>query len=315
MPMSKLWDSSLLKKHRQQAWTRHGKKIHFYVPGMFVRDGEQGEYPALSVTGKQCKQHCAHCNGILLHNMPDVSTPERLIKKCRQLSTQGMQGVLLSGGCNGHGEIPWHDFIPAIAAIKKETSLFISVHGGMLNLSVAEGLKQAGIDQVLIDVIGSAATYAHVYRLPHGLTQLEQTLDALNTVGLPVVPHIVAGLHFGVVRGERKALQCIARRPPAVLVIVVCMSLAHTDFTKVVPPSPKEVCNLILYAQELMPDTVISLGCARPRHSAVSIEKLALLAGVNRMALPAHETVTLATQLGLEIHYHKTCCSVSASVE
>ena len=98
---------------------------------MYVRDGVQGQYPALSITGADCRQQCAHCGGKLLLNMPDVSSPQRLLQKCRDLMAQGAQGVLLSGGCNGRGQVPWQDFTDTIAAIKQETGLYISVHCGM----------------------------------------------------------------------------------------------------------------------------------------------------------------------------------------
>jgi len=60
-----------------------------------------------------------------------------------------------------------------------------------------------------------------------------------------------------------------------------------------------------------MPDTLISLGCARPRGSR-RLEVLAVDAGVNRMALPSDEAVERARSYGLDIRYQKTCCSVPA---
>ena len=72
-----------------------------------------------------------------LRGMPDVSSPQRLLQKCRELVAQGTQGVLLSGGCNGRGQVPWQDFTDTIAAIKQETGLYISVHCGMNILTQA----------------------------------------------------------------------------------------------------------------------------------------------------------------------------------
>ena len=299
-----------MERARELSWARHGRKIVFYLPGMFVRDGVQGQYPALSVTGRDCAQQCAHCGGALLRDMPDVSRPGGLLEKCRQLEARGVRGVLLSGGCDGRGRVPWKDFIRAIADVKQQTGLFVSVHCGMLDAATARDLKSAGADQALIDVIGSAETYDKVYHLPDGTELLDRSLEALALAGLPVVPHIVVGLHFGKLLGESWALDIIARHPPALLVIVACMSLPGTAMAGLPPPGAREVCGVILRARELMPDTEISLGCARPRKGAADLEELALLAGVNRMALPSQETVAAAARLGLEAQFRKTCCSV-----
>ena len=304
------WDDMQMEQARELSWARHGKKIVFYLPGMFVRDGVQGQYPALSVTGRDCAQHCAHCGGALLQNMPDVSKPGSLLEKCRSLEAQGVQGVLLSGGCDGRGRVPWKNFIRAIADVKRETGLFVSVHCGMVDAATARDLKNVGADQALIDVIGSVETYYKVYHLADGAELLDISLEALARAELPVVPHIVAGLHFGKMLGESWALDIIARRPPALLVIVACMSLPGTDMAGMAPPGAREVCGVIIRARELMPDTEISLGCARPRKGAADLEELALMAGVNRMALPSQEAVAAAARMGLEAQFRKTCCSV-----
>ena len=304
-------DEKRIARARSASWQRHGKRISFYLPGMYVQDGVHGRYPALSITGSECSQHCAHCAGKLLVNMPDVHTPERLLAKCRALSADGVEGVLLSGGCDGRGQIPWPGFIDAIRTVKEETGLFISVHCGMIQAAEARGLKAAGVDQALIDIIGHGATYDEVYHLPAGPEQLRKSLDALTGAGLPIIPHIVAGLHFGQLLGEPDAVRLSAPYNPELLVVVVYMNLPGTSMEKVVPPAPEAVCGLICYARETLPQTEISLGCARPRKGSSAMEKMALLAGVNRMALPAEETVDLARRLGLSTTFRRTCCSVA----
>jgi uncharacterized radical SAM superfamily protein len=304
------FDEARLERAREASWAAHGRRIVFYLPGMFVRDGVRGEYPALSLTGEKCRQGCAHCNGKLLQDMPEASTPEALLERCRRLASRGIQGVLLSGGCNGRGEMPWGDFIKAISLVKLETGLFISVHCGMVDEETARALKEAGADQALVDVIGSAETYARVYNLPDGEERLARTLAALAAADLPMVPHIVAGLHFGRLHGEDRALDILAERPPALLVVVAHMPLPGTAMADAPLLDPKAVCGVIVRARERMPTAEISLGCARPRNGVV-LEALALRAGVNRMALPSHETVELAASMGLDAEFRKTCCSVS----
>ena len=60
IPSELRWDSARLNEARELSWKIHGKKILFYLPGMYVRDGVQGQYPALSITGANCRQQCAH---------------------------------------------------------------------------------------------------------------------------------------------------------------------------------------------------------------------------------------------------------------
>lgn len=309
VPEEFIWDNARLERAGALSRRRFGQRVAFYLPGMFVRNGVCGQYPALSVTGVRCAQGCAHCGGQLLKSMPDVSAPQKLLERCRQLAAQGVRGVLLSGGCDGQGRVPWKALIPTIARVKAETGLFVSVHCGLLEAATALDLKRAGADQALVDIIGSAATYAQVYHLADGPERLRRTLEALDAADLPVVPHIVAGLHFGRLLGEGKALELLAQRPPALLVVVACMRLPGTDMAQARAITAEDVCGVLIRARELLPETEISLGCARPRN-ADALEALALRAGVSRMALPSAETVDLARALGLEPTFYKTCCSV-----
>ncbi|WP_288907486.1 hypothetical protein, partial [uncultured Desulfovibrio sp.] len=168
VPEEFIWDNARLERAGALSRRRFGQRVAFYLPGMFVRNGVCGQYPALSVTGVRCAQGCAHCGGQLLKSMPDVSAPQKLLERCRQLAAQGVRGVLLSGGCDGRGRVPWRTLLPAMARVKAETGLFVSVHCGLLDAAAALELKRAGVDQALVDVIGSAATYAQVYHLSDG---------------------------------------------------------------------------------------------------------------------------------------------------
>lgn len=296
---------------RADSRLRHGTGLACYLPGMFVRNGERGRYPALSLTGAHCAQHCAHCDGQLLQTMPDVSSPQRLYELCCRLDAQGMPGVLLTGGCDGMGQLPWQEVAPVIARIRQDTSLHVSVHCGLVSRQTAQLLARAGVQQALIDVIGSDATFREVYGLENGTRRLRATLSALTEAGLPVVPHIVAGLHFGQIVGEYEALRITAELGPEVLVLVVLMSLPGTRMAQVAPPSYEELAALFAAARKTLPEVTLSLGCARPRRSAAACEQLALLAGFNRMALPAEETCARAERMGLTCSFQPTCCSVA----
>ena len=298
-----------LARARALSWKHFGRKITFYLPGMFRLDGQTGAYRALSITGRRCELRCDHCRGRILETMEAPDTPDDLVSICRRLARTD-QGVLISGGCDRRGRLPWPEFIPAIRRIKAETGLYVSVHSGLLDEATARDLKAAGVDQALIDVIGDDETFQKIYHVPFGISVIADTLRALDRAGLPMVPHVVCGLDYGRIRGERRALDMIARHRVEQVVIVSLMRIPGTPAWSASPPAPEEVAEILAEARLKMPETRISLGCARMRGSG-KLEMLAIEAGVNRMALPSDEALEKAREYGLTIRYQRTCCSVS----
>jgi uncharacterized radical SAM superfamily protein len=303
----------LLYAAREQSWASFGHRITFYLPGMFIFNGMKGLYPAISITGKNCSLLCDHCRGKILSSMIQAQTPELLIERCRTLDSEGAIGVLISGGCNQQGKLPWNKFLNAVEQIKCTTSLHISVHTGFIDKKVAMAMKNAGIDQTLIDVIGDSDTFKKIYHLSDGSRQLQTSLDAICSVDLHLIPHIVCGLDYGKIRGENDALALIAQYPVKKLVIVSLMQIPDTPTFLSPPPAAEEVVKIIIKARTMLPGAEISLGCARRRGNR-QLEILAVKAGVNSMALPSDEAIEQAKAFNLDIRYQKTCCSVSRNI-
>ena len=301
----------MLEEARRISWNNRGRRITFFLPGMFILNGQTGNYPALSITGPRCDLRCDHCQGKLLESMIPADDPDALFEKCLALERTGRCGVLISGGCDRDGCLPWEPFLPAIRAVKEKTRLFISVHAGFIRENDAAGLKQAGVDQALVDVIGDDETLQRVYHVPFGVERIEAGLEALQKAGVPIVPHIVCGIDYGRMRGEQKALDIVAPFKVEQVVVLSLMGIPATPVQRVDPPRAEAVAELIALARFKLPETLISLGCARPRGSR-RLEVLAVDAGVNRMALPSDEAVERARSYGLDIRYQKTCCSVPA---
>jgi len=302
--------SSRREKARTLSYERFGRRISFFLPGMFLLDGVSGKYPAVSITGTHCALNCRHCKGILLHSMTPAENPDALVDKCLRFSEKGDHGVLISGGCDKEGRLPWKNFIRAIEEIKRKTDLFISVHSGLIDGVGALRLKEAGVDQALIDVIGDDETYLSIYHLSSGVSRVLSSLESMNKAKLPIVPHIVCGIYNGNIRAEKKAVGMIAGFDVEQIVIVSLMKLPGTDMRDVTLPRAEEIADIIAEARFRLPDKRISLGCARERGNA-DIELLAVEAGVNRMAIPSEEAIKRAQDRGLEIKYQRTCCSVS----
>jgi hypothetical protein len=242
--------------------------------------------------------------------MLHVREPHELVERCRRMNERGCLGALLSGGADLHGRLPWTRFLDAIGTVSSETNLFISAHVGFPDRDTCRRLRGAGVRQGLIDTMGDEETASQVYHLS-GLGQLQKSLDSIARSGLQLVPHIVAGLYYGRMKSEYKALEILSRYEVSALVIVVLTPLRGTPMAGVGLPSPIEVARLIARARLLMPRVPISLGCERPRNrQGLSLEKLAIRAGATRMAVWSEEAIAEAKGLGLNPRFQYTCCSV-----
>jgi hypothetical protein len=303
-------DELLFEQAFQETRANHGTEITFYLPGMIRYENRRGRYPAVSITGKQCELQCEHCRGRLLDPMIHVTEPEDLIQKAVQLHERGAHGILLSGGSDRQGQLPWVKYLDAIRKTTEKTGLFLSAHVGFPDLDTCRQLRKCGVRQALLDVMGDEETAKQVYHLK-GLQTVKEALESISKSGLELAPHIVVGLHYGRMKGEEEALQLISRHDPAVLVVVVLTSLKHTPMAGIKPPPPLEVARLIAKARLLMPQLPISLGCERPRNKeGMELERLALRAGITRMALWSEEVLEEALRLGLRPRFQATCCSV-----
>lgn len=298
----------VLLEARELSWRSLGRRVDFFFPGMFRVDGRKGRHRALSVTGSRCDLQCEHCRGLLLSSMTPAPTPGDLVRRCAELSSKGIRSVLVSGGCDRHGRLPWDRFEDALREVKETTGLFLSVHAGLLDARTARSLRRAEVDQVLIDVVGDRDTLGEILHLEAGPQDVLRSLETLRDEGISLVPHVVCGLYRGKIRGERAALEMIAPLRPEMLVFCSIMGLPGAPSWNWPCPDPEEVALLMAEARFLMPDVPMSLGCARKRGQR-RLEKLALEAGINRMALPGEEAVEYAQTLGLAVRTADACCS------
>jgi uncharacterized radical SAM superfamily protein len=303
-----------LKHSRELSWEKFGKKITMYLPGMFSLDGIRGDYPAISITGKRCSLQCDHCKGQLLRTMPPAITPEALVEKAIDYEKKGCPGILITGGCDRDGRLPWERFLPAVHEIKQKTNMFVSAHSGIIDAETAKGFRKAGVDQALMDVIGDDSTYQKICHVGHGVSRIYETIKYLADEGVDFIPHIICGLEHGNIRYEEKAIEAVSGYRPRQLVIISLMPLPKTPLWGRTPPTAEEIAEIIVKARLIMPDTILSLGCARQRGD-IKKELLAIDAGVNRMAIPSEEAIAHAKTYGLEIKYQKSCCSVSLPFE
>lgn len=297
--------------------------INFYTPtfkhyaSSEISACAKGAWPAISVTGGECKLQCDHCKAKVLEPMIAAITPDDLWRAVNEQVAGGAQGLLLTGGSNHRDEVEYDPFYPVIRRIKNAfPSLKIAIHTALVDRDAALRMEDSGLDVAMLDVIGAQDTVQQVYHLKRPVADFEESLAHLTATSLKVVPHIVIGLHYGRMLGEWNALEMVRRHPPAALVLVVIMPFyapAHRPF---VVPESHEVGRFFMDAREALPDIPLLLGCARPAGRAKQeIDAYAVLAGLNGIAHPAEGMVELAARLGRELRVTPACCSIAIGDE
>jgi len=297
--------------------------IHFYTPTFKsystseISACGQSAWPAVSITGAECKLQCDHCKAKILAPMIAATTPEALWRVVNERIAAGAKGMLLTGGSNHRDEVEYGPFLPTLRRIKDQYPAFrIAIHTALVDRGMARELEAAGVDAAMLDVIGAQDTVSQVYHLRRPVADFERSLEVLVDTSMKVVPHIVIGLHYGRLLGEWAALEMIARHRPSALVLVVAMPFyapAHRPFSV---PGSAEVGRFFLDARQALPGTPLLLGCARPAGRAkLEIDAYAVLAGLAGIAHPADGVVDLALRLGREVKVTPACCSIAVGEE
>ncbi|RLF11799.1 MAG: radical SAM protein [Thermoprotei archaeon] len=305
----------VLATSRRISWANFGKKLLLYTPSFIYYEISNYRnvgcpFPSFSVTGDFCALRCEHCDASLLTSMIPTITPDALFEACKKVKEKGGRGVLVSGGCLSNGRVPLERFLETIAKIKKQLGLTVVVHTGLVSEEVAKGLAEAGVDGALLDIIGDEETIKQVYHLKASVKDYEESLTLLERYKVPMIPHVLVGLHYGELRGELRALKIIAEHNPSAVVVIALIPLPGTPMENVSPPSPSSVVRVLAAARLMMPNVPLALGCARPKGDHRNeTDKLAIEAGVNAIAFPSERALEKAKAFNLSYVFLPTCCS------
>jgi uncharacterized radical SAM superfamily protein len=293
------------------------RTLHLYAPGLKrYRTSElAGQDPrrfvSVSVTGAACALACDHCQAKVLDGMTPLAG-KPLFELARELARRGAAGILVSGGSDRRGRVPLLRHVPDLRRIRAELGLAVRVHPGLPDEATAAALGEVDLDGAMVDVIGAEETIRDVYHLDVGVEEYDAVLGRLARHRVPLVPHIILGLHYGRMLGEWRALEMIARHAPKLLVLVVLMPLSGTAMAGVTPPPVAEVGAFFDHARRRLPDTPIVLGCARPMGPVkAEIDRRAVDAGLDGIAYPAEGIVAYARARGREPEFHDACCGVN----
>ena len=166
------------------------------------------------------------------------------------------------------------------------------------------------LDMALVDIIGDDETIHDILGLDMNIQDYENSLKYLSSVGIPLAPHIIVGLHNGRLKGEFKALELVKKFDPEVVVIVVFIPTEGTYLEGVPPPEVEDVVKVILEARRMF-DVPLSLSCVRPGGRSRSVlDQYAILSGIDRIAVPSRNAYITGRELELNIvEIPKTCCS------
>ena len=294
-------------------------KIRFHNPGLRrhktneITCQKSEEFVSISLTGTHCALDCKHCGTNVLRGMVDFSrSSQNLFDLCKDLAKKGARGILISGGCDRQGRVPILPHLSDLYRVRYELNMKIRIHPGLPDEETAKGLAELNIDGAMVDVIGDERTIQEVYHLNVSTKDYDDVLQRLSRNRVPLVPHIILGLHFGKMLGEWRALEMTMKYPLKLLVLVILMPLNETAMENVIPPSIKEIGAFFEYARKALPKTKIMLGCARPLGSMKKkVDRLAIDAGLNGIAYPAEGTLSYAKKQGLRPEIINACCGVN----
>lgn len=294
--------------------------MDFYAPGLkrwqtaeWVPTSPRRFLP-VSVTGSACGLCCDHCQAKMLEGMMSARAGRDLFELAARLREQGSEGLLVSGGSTRAGGVPLLSHLAQIRRIREELGMKVIVHSGLVSPEVAAGLAAAGVDGVMLDVIGADETLRDVYHLDMTVADVDRSLRLLSERGLRTIPHIVLGLHYGRFLGEYRALDIVTRYPVSTLVLVVLVPLLGTPMAHVPPPPLFLVAEFFAAARLAAPSTTINLGCARPPGALKrELDQAAIDLGLNGIAYPAEGAIEYASSRGLTPRLFEYCCSLTWS--
>lgn len=298
---------------------RHfGDAIEFYAPGLKRWQSSEwvpekpNRFLPVSVTGTACALQCDHCKTKVLEGMITVSKETDLFATAQRLQSQGTEGVLVSGGSTARGGVPLLGHVRAMRRVREELGMRVIVHSGVVSPKLAEGLAEAEVDGVMLDIMGAEETIREVYHLDLTPADFERSLELLAAREMRIIPHIVLGLHYGRFLGEWNALEMIARYPVSTLILVVLTPLVGTPMEHLEPPPVGDVTDFFALARVTMPGTRVNLGCGRPMGAMkVALDRAAIDQGLNGIAYPADGMVAYAREQGLEPEFFEYCCSLT----
>lgn len=290
-------------------------RIKRYETDEFQPSGEP-RFIAVSLMGDRCQLMCDHCGTRMLTALHRASSPEAFLRLCETMHGRGCRAMLLTGGCAPDGTIPLPPFVEAVIEARRRWGYRFAAHTKLATVAFGDAAASAGIDPLMVDVVGDERSLREVYHLRrHTLRDVERSLDIASERGIPLAPHIMIGIAHGRVVGERRALAMLSGRKLAALALVVLTPLRNTRMAgvKIDLPAALEILGA---ARQMFPDTRLTLGCAKTGGKMQrTLEERALDLGYNAIAYPSEGIVTRAREMGYQVEFSEMCCALGGEGE
>ncbi len=264
------------------------------------------KFPSISVTGEYCALRCKHCNGHYLKGMIPITSPEKLVEFAKKNENK-INGFLLSGGSTKQGKVPLKRIVKAVRWIRENTGLKINIHTGLIDDEDMEYLNDMAPHHISFDVIGSTDTIREVIGINRTAGDYFHSLDLLDDSHLNYSPHIIAGLHYGKIVGEYRAIEKIKDlRRFSNIVLLVLIPTKGTPMQNV-KLDKKSILDFFNHMLEIFEPQKIVLGCMRPRDFH-DVELLCVKKGCKGIVIPSLRTLKMMHDMDLEIVRKNLCC-------
>lgn len=250
---------------------------------------------AISVTGPECEQNCAHCGGHYLKQMLPLAAME----------TSKATSFLISGGCQPDGSVPIGEHLATLKALKQGRRY--NLHVGLI--PETEISKIASIaDCVSFDFVGDDETIQEVFGLDRRVEDYIHCYKALRKQ-VKVMPHICIGLQGGKIKGEYKAVELLQELGMDGLTFIIFTPTKGTSYAACLPPNMEEVVKFLTWARQQCPSIPIHLGCMRPGgRYRNELDQWAVRIGLDTIVNPTPGAVAVAKEMGLSILRREECC-------
>ncbi|MHA1669632.1 MAG: radical SAM protein [Promethearchaeota archaeon] len=287
-----------------------GKRLKVYIPNK--------NFPAISITGRECSLNCEHCNKKYLKDMKPLLTNRDLKQFLINLYKEEGVGALISGGCDPNGAVPLKKFLSTIKEVKQQTNLIINVHTGLINKDTAQKLTDSTADIISFDINMDEKIIQEIYHLDKTVEDYKKSLELLQKNNLNIVPHVCFGLYYGRIHEELRSIKFIKESIPNPSLIVIIALIPPPKNSKFKIPKSEDISKLIAITRLIFPQTEISLGCMRPRGSIKKeIEQLALKAGITRIEIPSKATLLWMKKYdpNVTFEFYSACCAIPEKYE
>lgn len=264
------------------------------------------KYKPVSLTGSWCALSCKFCNRKYIENMVHT-TPSSFTDIIAQLYSEGVRGVLLSGGFRRDASLPIEPYIEPLRMVRKTFNLVISAHLGLTRNKELLGELKDLIDVVDFEFTLNPYIVNETRMLHTSPSTYVEVLKHMLDAGLRVVPHVFAwhpGFNPEVFRAELKALSDLGIGEATFLVYID--PAAWEEAARI----SRSVVENVELARSVFPGKIY-MGCMRPWYvKPLADQALVEKELVDRIANPYHKVMNANPG-----EAYDACCSIPLSAD